>query len=161
MPQWRLRANPSKHRFCNLKCYGEYKSKNPKDYPLYYRSYRIRTAKILTKDVLKKEYQENKLRLIDIAKKYDSTYGIVQKRMKKYGIHTESGRYSNKDSESYWRRTLNAEHNHTCQFCKWNKDNCDVHHMVPRKDGGKWERDNLILVCPNCHRLLHRGKLKI
>lgn len=31
----------------------------------------------------------------------------------------------------------------------------DVHHIVPRKNGGKNEMSNLTYICPNCHRIAH------
>ena len=32
----------------------------------------------------------------------------------------------------------------------------EVHHIVPLKDGGINELENLALLCPNCHAMLHR-----
>lgn len=31
----------------------------------------------------------------------------------------------------------------------------DVHHIIPRKNGGSDEMDNLTYICPNCHRVAH------
>ena len=38
---------------------------------------------------------------------------------------------------------------------------CDRHRIVNGKDGGKYETGNVISVCPNCHRKIHLGLLKI
>lgn len=46
-----------------------------------------------------------------------------------------------------------------CSHCKWNEGMCDVHHITPKKHGGGNEHTNLTLLCPNCHRLAHEGKL--
>lgn len=43
-----------------------------------------------------------------------------------------------------------------CSICDWHGP-CDKHRVKAGKDGGTYERGNLIVVCPNCHRLLHRG----
>lgn len=29
---------------------------------------------------------------------------------------------------------------------------CEIHHIIPVREGGKSEVDNLILLCPNCHK---------
>ena len=47
-----------------------------------------------------------------------------------------------------------------CQFCEWDDAPCDGHHLKSIKDGGKHKIDNIIILCPNCHRLLHYEKLK-
>lgn len=47
----------------------------------------------------------------------------------------------------------------SCVVCGWNKTNCDIHRIKHGKDGGKYEKNNVIVVCPNCHRLIHRGLL--
>jgi len=46
--------------------------------------------------------------------------------------------------------------NCSCSLCNWNEAHCDIHHIVPKKKGGKDTMDNLICVCPNCHRKLHQ-----
>lgn len=42
-----------------------------------------------------------------------------------------------------------------CSICGWNESSCDIHHIIPRSNGGKDEMSNLIIVCPNCHRICH------
>ena len=43
-----------------------------------------------------------------------------------------------------------------CQSCKKKhlKRDLDLHHIVPRADGGTNEPENLILLCMNCHDLI-------
>jgi len=48
-----------------------------------------------------------------------------------------------------------------CFICGWSEATCDVHHIVPRRDGGSNDLDNLVILCPNHHRLADQGKLKI
>jgi hypothetical protein len=45
-----------------------------------------------------------------------------------------------------------------CVLCGWNKSSCDIHHIVHKKLGGTDSHENLIVVCPNCHREIHREK---
>lgn len=49
----------------------------------------------------------------------------------------------------------------SCANCKWDSDVCDIHHIIPRAKGGTDNFDNLILLCPNCHRLVHKNKLDV
>lgn len=44
-----------------------------------------------------------------------------------------------------------------CIICGWNKATCDIHHIKPKKFGGSDKNDNLVIVCPNCHREIHAG----
>ena len=42
-----------------------------------------------------------------------------------------------------------------CSICGWDESTCDIHHIIPRKNGGNDDMENLIYICPNCHRLCH------
>ena len=46
----------------------------------------------------------------------------------------------------------------SCALCGWNELPCEVHHIIAQADGGTDDLDNLIYVCPNCHRILHMDK---
>ena len=45
--------------------------------------------------------------------------------------------------------------NKGCSICGWNESTCDIHHIIPKSKGGNNEHNNLIIVCPNCHRIIH------
>lgn len=57
------------------------------------------------------------------------------------------------------RKILNRANKNICSVCEWDKDSCDIHHIVPRHKGGTNELSNLIVLCPNCHRMAHSNKL--
>lgn len=42
-----------------------------------------------------------------------------------------------------------------CALCGWKESSCDVHHIIPKKHGGTDDFNNLIVICPNCHRICH------
>lgn len=46
-----------------------------------------------------------------------------------------------------------------CSNCGWDLAPCDIHHIVEQRHGGSDDHDNLTLLCPNCHRLAHVGKI--
>lgn len=39
-----------------------------------------------------------------------------------------------------------------CQVCGKTNGKLDVHHIIPRRDGGQDSMDNLITVCDGCHK---------
>jgi|AntDeeMetagen192_2_1112575.scaffolds.fasta_scaffold00006_74 5-methylcytosine-specific restriction endonuclease McrA len=52
-----------------------------------------------------------------------------------------------------------------CEWCEERVDSPDVHHIMPRSEGGPNTPKNLIVLCPNCHRkadsgTISRSKLK-
>jgi hypothetical protein len=55
------------------------------------------------------------------------------------------------------RRSLNRN---LCSNCKW-VGPCDLHRLTPGQTGGKYKKGNIVIICPNCHRLLHLGKIKL
>jgi 5-methylcytosine-specific restriction endonuclease McrA len=42
-----------------------------------------------------------------------------------------------------------------CELCGY-KLAVEAHHIIPRKENGKHEVNNLIVLCPNCHALITR-----
>ena len=44
-----------------------------------------------------------------------------------------------------------------CFSCGWQVEGVvgDVHHILPKKNGGTDDPSNLTYLCPNCHRLAH------
>jgi len=47
-----------------------------------------------------------------------------------------------------------------CSLCGWDKVNCDIHRIKHGCFGGKYIKENIVVLCPNCHRLAHRGLIK-
>jgi 5-methylcytosine-specific restriction endonuclease McrA len=47
----------------------------------------------------------------------------------------------------------------SCANCNWKEAPRDIHHIVSLSKGGKHTFNNLITLCPNCHRLAHRKLL--
>lgn len=44
-----------------------------------------------------------------------------------------------------------------CELCGWTESVRDIHHIIPVSKGGKNEINNLIVVCPNHHRMIHNN----
>ena len=47
-----------------------------------------------------------------------------------------------------------------CELCGW-VGPCDCHRKVFGKEGGRYKLSNLHSICPNCHRLIHRGLITL
>jgi hypothetical protein len=58
------------------------------------------------------------------------------------------------------RRKLKKElSDEPCQVCGWKQSYCDTHRVRFGKNGGRYVRENVLVVCPNHHRLIHDKKL--
>lgn len=57
------------------------------------------------------------------------------------------------------RDKLFVEKGQKCELCGFDKfpDIIEAHHKLPKTQGGKNTEDNCLLICPNCHKLIHRG----
>ena len=49
------------------------------------------------------------------------------------------------------------ESKNKCYFCD-RQDVLDKHHILPKSNGGKNNPENILHLCPSCHRLLHTKK---
>ena len=48
-----------------------------------------------------------------------------------------------------------------CEKCGHENYNIlQVHHILPKASGGTNEKSNLMLLCPNCHAIIHLGESK-
>ncbi len=69
--------------------------------------------------------------------------------------------YQNKGNEEVyatkhsWSKAILRAKGSACQECGWDKDRCDVHHIIPKSCGGENTINNGIVLCPNCHRIAH------
>lgn len=57
------------------------------------------------------------------------------------------------------RRRVLVEAGHRCAIPVCRHIDVDVHHIEPWADCHAHEYDNLIALCPNCHRRAHRGEI--
>lgn len=64
------------------------------------------------------------------------------------------------------RKTINKVHkkkmDKKCFFCG-TEEYCtlDVHRIIPGEKGGRYEWQNTVTSCSNCHRKIHDGKIRI
>lgn len=74
-----------------------------------------------------------------------------------YGMRRQTG------SKKAWKdkiKKFKESKGNKCELCGW-KGPCDIHRKIPRHQGGGYTEGNIMCICPNCHRLEHRGLIKI
>jgi len=59
------------------------------------------------------------------------------------------------------RNRLKHRLDNECIVCGWDKGPCDLHRISPGSEGGRYTTNNVIVLCPNCHRLVHSNLLQI
>ena len=84
--------------------------------------------------------------------------GCERQRCSK-GIHRGVRRYHRFCSSHrlIYRKTKTLPNLDKCVICGWDGP-CDSHRSV---SGDGYTEENTFIICPNCHRLLHRGTLTL
>lgn len=75
----------------------------------------------------------------------------------KEGTNTSKMYRSSESVKRIVRRTFGDK----CMECGWDKAACDGHHIIPSSQGGLNTIENIVILCPNCHRLAHRNILTV
>ena len=84
-----------------------------------------------------------------------------KRRIKKLGAWNEGKSYSVEGGDRCyktkhgWAKAARRLYGDKCQKCGWDKGHCDVHHRNQKSKGGLHTLENAIVLCPNCHRVLH------
>lgn len=69
------------------------------------------------------------------------------------------GGYGPRNGEHYSKIPFHKRHPAIkCSLCSWDGP-CDRHRIKMGKEGGQYVEGNVLILCPNCHRLVHTGKL--
>lgn len=65
-------------------------------------------------------------------------------------------------SEHIYAQKAGKEYDvNTCFFCNRQFEGNHGHHIALYSEGGEASVQNMITLCPECHRDYHRGKIKI
>lgn len=56
----------------------------------------------------------------------------------------------------YQKKLALKTYGNHCEICTYNLT-VDVHHIIEKRKGGSHELENLCVICPNCHALIHRA----
>lgn len=67
-----------------------------------------------------------------------------------------------KHSTRSLKKQLLIERGPKCQLCSYAiPETLNIHHIIEKKNGGTDYKENLLLICPNCHAEIHKGLRKI
>jgi predicted restriction endonuclease len=64
-------------------------------------------------------------------------------------------------SRATFRVMIRREFLDRCAICGWDEAPNDVAHIVARKHGGSDALDNVVMLCPNHHRLFDTGRIPV
>ena len=122
-------VNRGNAKYCSLSCSSKNTRKNQE--------------KIIKSCIFCNEYYETK----DKNSKYCSS------NCKQRHYRQKSKKDDNLSMKTYNRVFKDAG----CEICGWNESTTDLHHITPVSEGGINELNNLINVCPNHHRMIHKN----
>lgn len=119
--------------------------------------------------VLTREYDKSKFESWDYKDPRDAVVGFIAISTNLIGKRAHPPTYNNN------KKNGSRGHNHSairklagnkCQMpdCDWPKDprlSCDIHHIIPVKDGGDESMANKICLCKNCHAEADLGLITI
>mgnify|MGYP001611092206 FL=1 len=154
MKPYRFRAITSGIFCCSKDCRTKHNRENKE---LYFK----KTVKECDIPKIIKLYTDDFKKLNEVAVFFNITVYAVKCILAKNNIkirRQSDYRSAPKSFTSIAKRLL-AEMGDMCQRCGWGNGRCDVHHIIPRSKGGTNEKQNLVILCPNCHRIEH-DKLK-
>lgn len=143
--EFEVDSRTKRKKFCNLSCSATYNNEN--------------------KGSLSEEHKLNISN--SLKQKWDKSpevFSSGEKHSKTVGKATR-GKFNNKEVKSileYSTRTVQKIMKRldlACSNCGWDNTTCDIHHINGRKIDDCDNHNNLSLLCPNCHRLVHEGKL--
>jgi predicted HNH restriction endonuclease len=149
-----------------LAVFNETKSFNTSDYTENFRnqSYVLAIIKLIVG-------QGKRAKLVDDG---TSTSGEIDPQFSaqegKIKVLSHRRRERSRELVEMAKAKFKAEHRRLfCQVCRFDfgktygePDFIEVHHLIPLRDlkeGQRTKLSDLALVCPNCHRMLHRGSL--
>ena len=132
-----------KRKYCGRKCWANYCILNLKEWTkrdnIIYRNKELWFRKKVS-DGLKNYYQKQKLLFLT------KNNAPVDFRIKTFrGI----------------RNIILARDNYCCCRCSKGDMRLDIHHIIPRRAGGKNETKNLITLCRKCHQFIEKNQYGI
>lgn len=143
--EFEVDSKTKRKKFCNSSCSASYNNKN--------RGSLSEEHKLNISNSLKQKWDKS-----------PEVFSTGEEHSKIVGEATK-GKFNNKEVKSileFSTRTVQKIMKRiglVCSNCGWDKTTCDIHHINGRKINDCDNHSNLSLLCPNCHRLVHEGKL--
>jgi predicted HNH restriction endonuclease len=143
--EFEVNSKNRRNLFCNSSCAGSYNNKK--------RAPQSEETKNKISETLKNKWAESR-ELFSTGDNHSKKVGNSTKGKFKKNVETIY-ELSKRTVQKILKRL-----NLGCSNCGWNQTTCDIHHINGRKIEDCDNHNNLSLLCPNCHRMAHEGKLK-
>jgi len=95
--------------------------------------------------------------------KYCPTCAKIKTRSETFNKQTDKQYRQTWGDKQYHivKRAAHSEQGVNCIVCGWtikgmHYGGCNIHHIIPLSEGGKDHKDNVAVLCPNCHVLAHQ-----
>lgn len=139
----------NKRKYCSVECF----QKMPKKF----------SHMTLSKEKLKEYYFDKKLSFYKIETLTNIPINSIRYWFKKWGFkartlaEAQKGKLNHGYKDGLPNNPYRAyiRDNKKCKICGYDRI-VQIHHILPRCEGGKDDLNNLITLCPNCHSLVHR-----
>lgn len=150
-----------KHFFCSIECQNK-RQKTREDLRIKNKQleFRKKVSDGLKnrKKILGDEYhsEETRKKIGEATKKHWENYNVEQKQRLLYVLRENgSRRKQNKPYDCEWNKISKQERNNNfCHMCG-KTEQLVVHHIIPVKNKGNRNKENLVVLCNSCHRKLH------
>jgi HNH endonuclease len=93
----------------------------------------------------------------DIAIILNSNSFSIRKYLKEWELHDRARAIHKNKLKDGWNKLRKIN---ICQNYSWN-GKCDRAHIISKKDGGSYRAENILILCPNCHRMFDRNLLNL
>lgn len=160
---------PDQKRFyCSRQCWREGKAKDPSPQHLK-EAGRAWNQKQSLQAAKRKIERTEQLTCSYCGKHFERIYRW--KKREKVVCSRTCGGLSHERWGSYWQKNNGSRLRESmtqmmrrrfveeCALCGWKEEACDAHHITPVAEGGLNIVSNMILLCPNHHRLADRRKI--
>jgi hypothetical protein len=136
-------SRADKAKFCSQNCYHEGQKQGKTSHPDRYVEYEELECTECSKTVEKPPSRANRSdRQFCDEECYINWSSSHQKK--------ESGR----------RQRMREKENASCEICGFDRF-IEMSHIVASENGGTYHKNNIAMLCPNHHRLLDHGKIKL
>lgn len=113
-------------------------------------------------------YAAQKKRITKVCEVCERTFEVplsranarfCSKRCASLGPNNPAFRGGKFKTTMHFRRFVRSLLPSKCSICGWGEAACDVCHIVSKREGGTDSLDNIVILCPNHHRMLDEGKI--
>jgi hypothetical protein len=156
-------ARGNNRKFCSRHCAGKYNYNK-------FNKLNTRDSREKQRTVMKQKFAKDKVfrqKTIDKLKKWrqENPDKILRgEKLSKLVGNATKGKYNLFPKNIYdmsgrTRQKVIQRLRLSCFRCEWNEGTCDLHHIHGKKIEDCDNHCNLVVLCPNCHRLVHNNKI--